>query len=102
MKIAELSYDDFHNCALTAFAVYNDSLRSISSVTEQNLIDDACLNFSTMSVHNSQIISIFFESRNNTVPVMQDEYGRKFVQPLDERGERHNIYFLNPSIAFGI
>lgn len=102
MKIANISYDDFNDSALAAFAVYNASLKSISSVTDYEILSDACLIFSTFAVNNSQIHTKFLESENKTVPVMQDEYGRKFIRPTDINGEQHDIYFLNPSITYGI
>lgn len=102
MKIADISYDDFNDSALTAFAVYNASLKSISSVTDSEIRGDACLIFSTMAVNNQQVYSKFLESENETVPVLQDEFGRKFIQPIDINKQRHDIYLLNPSVRYGI
>lgn len=101
-KIADISYGDFNDCALSAFAIYNASLKSISSVKDSQILDNDCLIFSTMAVNNSQICSTFLESENSTVPVIQDNFGREFVQPIDIDGSRHNIYLLNPSIKYGI
>jgi hypothetical protein len=102
MKIANISYDDFNDSALTAFAVYNASLKSISSVTDGEIFGDAFLTFSTMAANNSQICSTFMESDNLTVPVLEDYCGRKFIQPIDTNKQRHDIYLLNPSVTYGI
>jgi hypothetical protein len=97
-KIADISYGDFNDCALSAFAVYDASLKSISTVKDAQILGNDCLMFST----NDQVCSTFLESENDTVAVMQDNFGRKFIRPIDIDGVQHDIYLLNPSIKYGI
>lgn len=99
MKIAEISYGDFSDSVLRSFAIYNKTLENFPSVIDEHDDDDYLIFID----RKHPAIKLFTISKkdNQTIPVFED-FGRKYVNPIDQNGKRHILFLLNPSVKFGL